>query len=141
MFTYREGDKASYFVISEDFEGGTTDVGPSGVGTSKESPMASSFREWITEPSASEGEPDIPVMEAVRTGEILPEVASGASPTTAKVSSMEPAGVSVAAVEAVSLMISSPLGNTLAICKQSFHDIIIPCFNEALLQVFRPLVH
>ena len=44
----------------------------------------------------SKGEPDIPIMEAIRTDEILPDVASGASPATAKVSSMEPAGVSVA---------------------------------------------
>jgi len=42
---------------------------------------------------------------------------------------MEPAGISVAAVakavEAVSLIISSPLGNTLIICKQSFLDILL----------------
>ena len=42
QFTYKEGDEASYFVISEDFGGDAADVGPSGAGTSKESPMASS---------------------------------------------------------------------------------------------------
>ena len=89
---------------------------------------------------ASEGEPDILIMEVVRTNEVLPEVAFGASPTTAKVSSMEPARISVAVVaEAVEAV--SPLGNTLTICKQSFLDIIIPCFNEVLLQVFHLLVH
>jgi len=137
LFTYREGDEASYFIISEDSEGGAADVGPSGVGASKESPMVSSSRGWVTEPSASEGEPDIPVMAAVRTGKILPEIASGASPTTAKFSSMEPVGVSIATVaetaEAVSLMISSPLSNILNIYKQSFLDIIIPHFNKVLL--------
>ena len=58
--------------------------------------MASSSRGWVTEPSTSIGEPDISVMKAIRTDEILLEVAPGASHTTAKVSSMEPAGVSVA---------------------------------------------
>ena len=152
MFTYLEGDEASYFVISEDSEGDAADVGPSGVGALKESLRTSSSRGWVTEPSVSKGEPDILAMEAVRTDEILPEIASGASPATTKVSSMEPTGVSVAiegvprdtvveTVEAVSLMTSSLLGNTLTICKQSFLDIIIPCFNEVLLQVFHPWVH
>ena len=44
LFTYKEGDEASYFVISGDSEGDAADVGPSGVGASKESPMASSSR-------------------------------------------------------------------------------------------------
>jgi len=48
------------------------DVGPSGAGASKESPMASSSREWVAEPTASEGEPDIPAMEAFKTNEVLP---------------------------------------------------------------------
>ena len=123
LFTYKEGDEASYFVISEDSEGDAAGVGPLGVGASKESPTASSSRGWFTEPSAREGELDIPVMEAVRTDEVLPEVASGVSPTTAKVSSMEPAGISAATegiigdtvAEAVEVV--SPLGNTLTICK------------------------
>ena len=147
MFTYREGDEANYFIISEDSEGGTVNVSPSGAGASKESPMGSSSREWVMEPSASEGEPYIPA--AFRTDEILPEIASGASPATAKFFSIEPAGVSVAiegvpgdtVVEAVSLMTSSPLGNTIAICKQSFLDIIILCLNKVLLQVFHLWVH
>jgi len=40
--------------------------------------MASSSKGWITESSASESEPSIPVMEAARTDEILPEVAATA---------------------------------------------------------------
>ena len=99
LFTYWEGDEASYFVISEDFEGGAADVGPSGVGASKDIPMALSSRGWVTEPSASEGEPNIPAMEAVRIDEILYDIASSASSATAKVSFMEPVGVSVAIEE------------------------------------------
>ena len=132
MFTYREGDEASYFVVSEDSKGNAAGVGPSDVGASKESPTTSSSRGWFTEPSASEGELGIPVMEAVRTDEVLPEAASGASPTTAKVSSMEPAGISIAAVAETVEMVS-PLGNILTICKQPFLDIIISCFNKVLL--------
>ena len=77
-------------------------------------------------------------MEAVRTDEALPEAASGASPTTTKVSSMEPAGISIAAVaEAVEVV--SPLGNILTICKQPFLDIIISCFNKVLFAAVLPL--
>ena len=105
LFTYKEGDEASYFVVSEDSRGDAVDVDPSGAGASKESPMASSSIGWTTEVSASEGEPDVP-------------------PATAKVFSMEPGGISAAveevrretvadAVEAV-----SPLGNTLISYKQ-----------------------
>ena len=86
LFTYQKGDEASYFVVSEDSEGDAAGIGPSGVGVSKESPMTSSSRGWFIEPSANEGEPDIPVMEAARIDEILPEVT-----VTARVSSMEPA--------------------------------------------------
>jgi len=71
LFTYKEGDEASYFVISEDSEGGVADVSPSGAGISKESPMASSSIGWTTEAWASEGEPDILVMEVVRTDEVF----------------------------------------------------------------------
>ena len=110
-------------------------VGPSGVGASKESPTTSSSRGWFTEPSASEGELDIPVMEVIRMDEVLPEVASEASPTTAKVSFMEPVGISVAAV-AEAVKVVPPLGNTLTICKQPFLDIIISYFNKVLLQLF-----
>ena len=42
LFTYK-GDEASYFVVSEDSGGDATDVGPSGAGTSKGSPMASAL--------------------------------------------------------------------------------------------------
>jgi len=86
--------------------------------------MASSSIGWTIEASTSEGKPDIPVMEVVRTDEVLPEVASRAFLTTAKVSPMEPAGLSVAAVAEATEMMSS-LGNTLTIRKQSFFDIII----------------
>jgi len=140
LFTYRESNETSYFVISENSEGGAAGVGPFGVSTLKESPMASSSKGCVTDSSATEGEMDILVMEAVMTDEVLPEVASGASPTTVRVSSMEPAGISVAAVaEAIEAV--SPLGNILIICKQSFLDLIIPCFNKVLLQVFRLWVH
>ena len=81
--------------------------------------MASSSIGWTTEASASEGEPDIPVMEVVRTDEVLPEVASRASLTTAKVSPMEPARLSIVAVAEAAEMMSS-LGNTSTIRKQSF---------------------
>ena len=37
LFTYKEGDEASYFVASEDSGGDAADVSPSGVGTSKRS--------------------------------------------------------------------------------------------------------
>jgi len=55
MFIYKEGDEASYFVASEDSRGDAVDVGPSGVGTSKGSPVASSSLGWTTEGSVSEG--------------------------------------------------------------------------------------
>ena len=53
LFTHWEGDEASYVIISKNFKGDTADVGPSGVGASKEIPMASSSRGWVIEPSAS----------------------------------------------------------------------------------------
>ena len=46
LFTYKKGDEATYFVVSEDSRGDAADVGPSGAGTSKGSPMASSSIEW-----------------------------------------------------------------------------------------------
>jgi len=42
LFTYKEGDEASYFVVSKDSGGAAADVGPLGVGTSKGRPLASS---------------------------------------------------------------------------------------------------
>ena len=44
LFTYKEGDEASYFVISDESEVGTADVGPSSAGEGKKYPMASSSR-------------------------------------------------------------------------------------------------
>ena len=110
LFTYKEGDEASYFIVSEDFGGDAANVGPLGVGTSKESPMASSSIGWTTGASASEDEPYVP-------------------PASAKVFSMEPSGISTAveevrretAAEAVKAV--SPLGNTLISCKQFSPDI------------------
>ena len=56
LLTYRKGDEASYFV-SDEPEGCAIDVGPSRAGEDKESPMASSSRELVAEPMASEGGP------------------------------------------------------------------------------------
>ena len=74
LFTYREGDEAGYFAVLKESEGNAADVGPSGAGTSKGSPAASSSFGWTTEGSASEGGPAIRVdsakdfpMEAVDT--------------------------------------------------------------------------
>jgi len=64
LFTYREGDEASYFTVSEESGGDAADVGPSGAGTSKESPLASSSFGWTTEGSASEGGPVVRVDSA-----------------------------------------------------------------------------
>ena len=97
--------------------------------------MASNSRELFAEPAASEGEPDIaPASEALRTDKLLPETASGelagtgASPTTARVSSMEPTEVSTVvegapedivkeAIWAMSVMTSALFGNIIVICK------------------------
>ena len=43
LFTYKEGDEAGYFAVSEESGDDAADVGPSGVGTSKGSPAASSW--------------------------------------------------------------------------------------------------
>ena len=124
MFTYREGDEANYFVISDKSEGGAVDTGPSGAGEDKESPMASSSREQFPKPAASEGESDIaPATEVPRTDEALPKTASGASLGTARVSSMERIGVSTAVegapediidetVGAMFILTSAPFDNT-----------------------------
>ena len=64
LFTYREGDEARYFAISKESGGDAADVGPSGAGTSKGSPMASSTFGWTTEGSASEGGPAVRVDSA-----------------------------------------------------------------------------
>ena len=64
LFTYKEGDEARYFAVSEGSEDGVAGVGPSGVGTSKGSFEASSSFGWTTEDSASEGGPAIRVDSA-----------------------------------------------------------------------------
>ena len=64
LFNYKEGDEASYFVVSEDSRGDAADVGPSGVRTSKESPVASSSLGWTTEALASEGDSAVPPVSA-----------------------------------------------------------------------------
>ena len=118
MFTYKEGDEASYFVISEDSGGDAADVGPLGAGTSKESPMASSSIGWTTESSASEGKPEVP-------------------PASAKVFSTEPYRISIVieevqretAAEAIEAV--SPPGNTLIFCKQFSPDIRYALFQQS----------
>jgi len=128
LFTYKEGDEASYFVVSEDSRGDAADVGPSGAGTSKGSPMASNSIGWTTEASTSEGEPAVP-------------------PTSTKNFPMEPDRIDVAAeevrretaaeaAEAVSL-----LGNTLICCEQFSPDIHYALLNKVLPQVFRLWVY
>ena len=72
LFTYKEGDEASYFVFSEDSKGDAADISPSGARTSKGSPMASSSIGWTTEASASESEPAVPP-ESVKNFPIEPE--------------------------------------------------------------------
>ena len=64
LFTYKEGDEASFFAVSEESGDDVADVGPSGAGTSKGSPTASSSFGWTTEGSASEGGPAIRVDSA-----------------------------------------------------------------------------
>jgi len=128
LFTYKEGDEASYFVVLADSGGDAADVGPSDIRASKGSPMASNSIEWATKASASGGEPYVP-------------------PASAKKISMEPVGIDVAveevrretvaeAVEAV-----SPLGNTLIFCEQFSPDIHYALLNKVLPQVFRLWVH
>ena len=55
LFTYKEGDEAFYFAVSEGSGGDAADVGPSGAGTLKGSSEASSSFGWTTEGLASEG--------------------------------------------------------------------------------------
>ena len=64
LFTYKEGDEAGYFSVSEESGGDAADVGPSGAGTSKGSSEASSSFGWTTEGSASEGKPAVRVDSA-----------------------------------------------------------------------------
>ena len=64
LFTYKEGDEAGYFAVSEGSGDGAAGVGPSGAGTSKGSSETSSSLGWTTEGSASEGGPAIRVDSA-----------------------------------------------------------------------------
>ena len=64
LFTYKEGDEAGYFVVSEESGDDAADVGPLGARTSKGSSEASSSFGWTTEGSASEGGPAIRVDSA-----------------------------------------------------------------------------
>ena len=81
LFTYKKGDEASYFVVSEESGGDAADIGLSGAGTSKGSPLASSSIGWTIEGSASEGGPAVRVdsakdfsMEPERTDAAIEEV-------------------------------------------------------------------
>ena len=76
------------------------DVGPSGVGTSKGSPVASSSLGWTTEASASEGEPAVPPAFAKK----FPMEPEGIDAAVKKVQR----GTAAKAVEAI-----PPLGNIL----------------------------
>ena len=53
LFTY--GTEAGSFAHPEESGGDAADIGPSGAGTSKRSPLASSSIEWSTGDSASAG--------------------------------------------------------------------------------------
>ena len=64
LFAYHEGDEAGYFAVPEESGGDVADVGPSGAGTSKGSPVASSSIGWSTGDSASESGPAIRVDSA-----------------------------------------------------------------------------
>ena len=104
LFTYKEGDEASYFVVLEDSGSDAANVGPSGAGTSKGSPMASSSLGWTTEGSVSEGGSAVRIdsakdfpMEPEETDAAVEEVRRE---TTAK------------AIEAI-----PPLGNILTFCE------------------------
>jgi len=64
LFTYKEGNEAGYFAVSEESGDDVADVGPSGTRTSKGSPVPSSSFGWTTEGSTSEGMPAIRVDSA-----------------------------------------------------------------------------
>ena len=83
--------------------------------------MASSSRDLVAEPAASEGEPDIALPTgALMIDELLPETASGdltrtgASPATAGVSSMEPIEVSTAVEGAPEDIVEEVMGRCLS---------------------------
>ena len=148
LFTYRKDDKVSYF-ISDEPEGCVADVGPSGAGKGRESPMVSSSRGLVAKPAASamvEGGPSAAIIiEALRTDELLPEltfgdlVETGASPVTVGVSAIEPIEVSIA-VEgasediaeetikfgAMTTVISTPSGNAIVTSKSPSLFFLLP---------------
>ena len=75
--------------------------------------MASSSLGWTTDASGSEGEPNVP-------------------PATAKVSSMEPGGISATVEGVLRETVAEavePLGNTLISCKQFSPDIHYVLFS------------
>jgi len=131
LFTYREGDEASYFINFDEPKGCAADAGPSDAGEDKESLMTSSSRELVAGPVGSEGGLDIALAtEALRNDELLPETTSGdlagsgTSPATAGVSFMEPIEVSTVvkgalediveeAIGAMSIVTSAPFGNAI----------------------------
>ena len=110
LFTYKEGDEASYFVVSEDSRGDAANIGPSGAGTSKGSPMAFSSIGWTNEGSTSEGELAVHLDSAKN----FPMELEGIDAAVERVRREAAAK----AVEAV-----SPLGNTLIFCEQFSPDI------------------
>jgi len=115
LFTYKKGDEAGYFAVSDESGGNAADIGPSGVGTSKGSSETSNSLGWTTEGSASEGEPtdrvdfakDFPV-ELVETD-----------------------------VVAKTIEATSSFDIALAFWLLLF---VVSCLNTILLQVFRPWV-
>ena len=64
LFTYKEGDEAGYFAVSEESGDGAAGVGPSGIGTSRRNSDTSSSFGWTTEGSASESGPAIRIDSA-----------------------------------------------------------------------------
>ena len=107
LFTYKKGDKASYFVVSEDSRGNVADVGPSGAGTMKGSLIALSSIGWTIEASASKDKPAVQPASA-KNFSMEPDVIDAAVEEVRRETTAE-------TVEAVSL-----LGNILIFCKQSF---------------------
>ena len=114
LFTY--GTEAGSFARPEESGGDAADIGPSGAGTSKGSPITSSSIGWSTGDSASESGPTIRV-------------------DSAKNFPMEPMEIDAAAemFEATSSFGIVPTFWLLLF--------IVSCLNTILLQVFRLKVH
>ena len=142
LFTYREGDEASYFIFDE-LEGHEGDVGLSDAGEGREIPMASSPGGLVAEPVASatveEESSAIIITEAIKTDEHLSELASGelavsgASPVvvTTGVPATKPVIVSTTIKKAfkdiTEGIIKSPtsFGNVIVACKQPSFFLLI----------------